>query len=150
MMQRSMNPSKKLSRKIILEPPIWKESQRFITDNSWSLPLEHPLKSTMQKAAQLFDSLNHAMISWIACHDNMCSIHQSEKKTQLWYPSTLSRPSASLHLSVNKSEEKSSVNTIFTPKTAPSEIDPMEDTYRLSKLQIKEREVIVENRQYQL
>ena len=80
----------------------------------------------------------------------MCLIHWSEKENQLWYPSTSSGPPASLPLSVNESEEKSSADAIFTPKTVPSKIDPMKNTYGLSDLQIKEQEVIVENRQYQL
>ena len=90
------------------------------------------------------------MISWTACHDNACSIHQSKKENRLWYPSTLSGPPASLPLLVNKLEEGRSADAIFTPKTAPSKIDPMEDTYRLSDLQIKEQKVSVKNRQYQL
>ena len=36
------------------------------------------------------------------------------------------------------------------PKTAPSEVDSMEDTYGLSELQIEEQEVLVENQQYKL
>ena len=104
----------------------------------------------MQKAVQLFGSLDHAIISWTACYDNACLIYQSEKENRSWYLSTLSGPPASLLLSVNKLEEISSANTILTPKTALSKIDPMEDTYRLSELQIKEQEVIVENWQYQL
>ena len=41
--------------------------------------------------------------------------------------------------------KKNSTDAIFMPKTHPSEIDSMEDMYRLSNLQIKKREVIVEN-----
>ena len=72
------------------------------------------------------------------------------KKNRLWYLSTSSRPSASLPLSVNKLEKKSSVDAIFMPKTALFKINPIEDTYKLSKLQIEKREVIVKNQQYQL
>ena len=104
----------------------------------------------MRKAAQLFDLLDHAMISWTACHDDECSIHRSEKENRLWYPSTLSGPPVSLPLLVNELEEESSADAIFMPKTAPFEVDPMEDTYGLSELQIKEREVFVEDQQYKL
>ena len=90
------------------------------------------------------------MISWTACHDHECLIHQSEKENHLWYLSTSSRPSANLLLLVNELEKRSSVDAIFIPKTALSKIDSMEDTYRLSKLQIEEWKVIVENWQYQL
>ena len=90
------------------------------------------------------------MISWIACYDNACLIYRNEKENQLWYPSTSNGPPASLPLLVSKSEERSSADTIFIPKTVPSEIDPMEETYGLSNLKIKEREIIVKNQQYQL
>ena len=99
----------------------------------------------MRKVTQLFDSLDYAMISWTACHDDECSIYRSEKENRLWYPSASSGPPASLPLLVNKSDTGSSADAIFTPKTAPSKVDPMEDTYGLSKLQIEEREVLVEN-----
>ena len=51
MMQKSTDPPKKLRRKVILEWPIWKKSQRFKTNHSWPPPLKRPSRSIVQKAA---------------------------------------------------------------------------------------------------
>ena len=61
-MQRSTDLSKKLKQKVLLEQPIWKELQKFKANHSWPPPPEHSLKSIVWKAAQLFESLDHAII----------------------------------------------------------------------------------------
>ena len=136
MMQKSIDLPKKLRQKVLLKQLIWIKLQKFEANYFWLLPPKYLPRSIMQKAVQLFDSLNHAMISWIACHDNECLIYWSKKENQLSYFSILSGLSASLPLLVSKPEERNNADAIFTPKTTLFKIDPMEDMYRLSKLQI--------------
>ena len=134
MMQRSTDLPKKLKQKVVLEQPIWKESQKFKADHFWPLLPKCPPRNIMQKAAQFFKSLNHAMISWTTYHNNEYSIYQNKKVNQLWYSSISSKPLANLPLLVSKSEEKSSADAIFTPKTVPSETDPIKDILQTKQL----------------
>ena len=80
MMQKNTDPLKKLKQKVLFEQLIWKKLQKFKANHSWPPSPKRPLKSILQKIAQLFELLDHAIISCTACHDNECSIHWSEKK----------------------------------------------------------------------
>ena len=61
-MQKNTNLPKKLRQKFLLEQSIWKKPQKFKADYSWPLLPKCPPKNIVQKAAQFFELLDHAII----------------------------------------------------------------------------------------
>jgi hypothetical protein len=49
-----------------------------------------------KKAEEKPKKENHALMSWTACYDDSCSIHQSEKLMSGWYPKQVKRTVATL------------------------------------------------------
>lgn len=91
----------------------------------------------MYKTAQLFTSLDHAILLWTACINNAYLIYQSKKKNRLWYLSALNRSPANLHLPVIELQKDNSVENHFSlSKISSSKTDPMEKNYHLSKIEI--------------